>query len=178
MTSIEFEDELEIRRPRRDVFAFLSDQEHLPAWNGGVTRARRTTPGPIGVGTTYRVVGKMLGRRVESTYELIAYDPDEMFAGRMVSRYFSIEETYRLEGDDGTTRLTVAVEAAPEGRLRLLGPLLAAGVPRQIKSDHRRLKSILERRPRRPPKATRAPAADDAEPAEVPTEVAPADAED
>jgi hypothetical protein len=33
----------------------------------------------------------------------------------------------------------------PRGLFRLLAPVLAAGVRRQVKADHRRLKTVLER---------------------------------
>ena len=158
MTSFSVEDEVEIRQPRSRVYAFVSDHEHLPAWMAGVSRARRESTGPIGVGTRYRVVGRMLGRRVESTYELTAYEPETMFSGRLVSPLFELEDTYRFDGDGSTTTVQLTVEARPGGKLRFLGPLLALAMPKQVRADHRRLKSLLEARARRPkPVATPAP---------------------
>jgi hypothetical protein len=128
------------------VFDFLSDHERRPAWAAGVERVRRTSPGPMGVGATYRVVGKMLGRRVVSTYGLTAYEPDALFSGRMRSSLFSVEETYRFEpaGEEGTL-VRARIEAQPQRWLRLLGPLLAVAMTRQVKIDHRRLSVVLER---------------------------------
>jgi uncharacterized protein YndB with AHSA1/START domain len=147
---ITFEDEIEIRRPVADVFAFVSDHEHLPAWQLGVKRVKRTTPLPIGVGTTYTVVGRAVGRRLESTYELTAYEPDGTFSGRMTSRMFAVEETYRFSGDGSRTTLHLRSQTEPRGAMRLLGPAFAMAVQRQVKADHRRLKVILEKRARKP----------------------------
>jgi uncharacterized membrane protein len=154
---ITVEDEVEIRRPVGEVFDFLSDQEHRPAWSAGIRRVRRTSPGPIGVGATYRIVGKTLGRRIVSTYELTAYEPDALFSGRMRCSVFSVDETYRFEaaGDDGTC-VRVQIAARPERWLRPLGPLLAVAMTRQVKADHRRLGVVLARSRRARPKAARA----------------------
>jgi uncharacterized protein YndB with AHSA1/START domain len=154
---ITVEDEVEIRRPVGEVFDFLSDQEHRPAWSAGVKRVRRTSLGPIGIGATYRVAGKMLGRRVVSTYELTAYEPDALFSGRMRSSVFSVDETYRFEaaGEDATW-VRAEIAARPERWLRPLGPLLALAMTRQVKADHRRLGVILARSRRVRARAARA----------------------
>ncbi len=161
MGPITVENQLEIRRPVGDVFSFVCDHEHLPAWTVGVKRATRTSTGPIGVGTTYSVVGRMLGRRVRSTYEVTAYEPDTLFSGRMTSPSFSFEETYRFETDgEGRTMVRVHVEARPGRALRLLGPLLVLAMNRQVQADHRRLRTVLERSGRARARAGRTAAAD------------------
>lgn len=172
MTSVDFGDELEIRRAKSDVFNFVADHEHLPAWTVGIKRVSRTTPGSIGVGTTYRVVGKMLGRTLESTYEVTAYEPETTFSGRLESPLFRLEETYRFEDEDGLTTVVLTASAHAHGRLKWMGPLWGVAVQRQIRADHRRLKSILEK-PRRRPKPARAPApSSGASPAEAEEEPA------
>jgi uncharacterized membrane protein len=147
VASVTLEHEVVIRRPLGEVFDFVSDSEHLPAWMAGVKRVSRSSPGPIGVGTTYRVLAKMLGRRVESTYEVTAYEPDKLVALRMTSPLFGFEETYRFEAEDAE-RTVVQVEAdvRPSGALRFLGPVLGLAMQRQVQADHRRLRSTLERR--------------------------------
>jgi len=157
VTRPRIEHQLAIQICGRDVFEFVSDRDHLPAWTNGVSRAKCTTPGPIGVGTTYTVIGRTVGRRVESTYEVTAYEPSTRFSGRLVSKLFSIEETYEFEGEGEQTTVRLTADATASGRMRLLGPFLGLAVDRQIKSDHQRLKTILERRrrrtPARPPRA-------------------------
>ena len=168
MSTIRIEHEVAIRRPRADVFAFISDHDHRPAWTNGVARVKRTSSGPIGVGTTYSVVGRSMGRRVESTYELTEYEPAVRFAGRLSSKLFTVEETYQFDGDEGVTTVRLTADATPGRALRLLGPLLGVAVDRQIQGDHQRLKKILERRRRRTPPAVEPP--EPAEPAEAEAE--------
>jgi uncharacterized protein YndB with AHSA1/START domain len=51
-----FENSVLIRRPIEDVFAFLSDFEHVPKWNYAIVETRKVAEGPIGVGTIYHQV--------------------------------------------------------------------------------------------------------------------------
>ncbi len=146
MIPVPVADELTVDRPRRDVFTFLADKERMPAWMAGVKRVRRQSPAPIGLGTTWAVVGKMLGRRLESTYELTSWVPPTEFSGRLVSTMFTYEETYRFEDENGATKVRLEACAMPGSKLKLLWPLLALAVPRQVKADHRRLKTMLERK--------------------------------
>ncbi|MFP5318886.1 MAG: SRPBCC family protein [Acidimicrobiia bacterium] len=147
MISVSVEDELTINRPRREVFAVLADKQRLPAWMAGVKRAKRLSTGPLGPGATYAVVGKMLGRRLESTYEITGYEPPSEVSGRLASSMFTFTETYRLEeDDDGATVVRLEAVAEPGRSMRFLWPLLAMAVPKQVKADHRRLKTILERK--------------------------------
>jgi carbon monoxide dehydrogenase subunit G len=165
-TGFTVEHGFDVRRPRGDVFVFLSDRERLPAWTSGIKRVRRISTGLGGVGTTYAVVGKMLGRRVEARYEVTAYEPDLTYAGRMVAPSFTFEETYRLEDTPDGTRVHLQARSLPKGRLRLLGPLLGMGIQRQVHADHKRLRTLLERSRPRPAEAVEV--AEGVEPAEPP----------
>ena len=146
MIPVAVTDELTINRPRREVFAVLADKQRLPAWTAGVKRSKRLSTGPVGPGTTYAVVGNMLGRRLESTYEVTGYTPHSEVSGRLVSSMFTFTETYRLEEQDGATVVRLEAVAEPGKAMRFLWPVLALAVPRQVKADHRRLKTMLERK--------------------------------
>jgi len=51
-----FQNTVTIRRAIDDVFAFLADFENLPTWNYAIVETKKTSPGPVGVGTTFRVL--------------------------------------------------------------------------------------------------------------------------
>jgi hypothetical protein len=44
------------RRSPHDVFAFVSDLENAPKWNYALVETRKTSEGPVRVGTTYRQI--------------------------------------------------------------------------------------------------------------------------
>jgi hypothetical protein len=49
-----FANTVTIDRPAKEVFEFLADFENVPRWNYAIDRTRKTSPGPVTVGTTYR----------------------------------------------------------------------------------------------------------------------------
>jgi len=142
--AISVSDSVVIARPVDAVFAFLADHENLPAWTVGVKRSRRLTVGPPAVGTTYQVVGVLLGRPVESSYQITAFEPGRGFAATMSSPMFGFSEQYRFEPDQGGTRVSMSAAVEPRGVFRYLSPIMTVGVRRQVRADHRRLKTLLE----------------------------------
>ena len=142
--AISVNDSVVIARPVPEVFAYVADHENLPAWTVGVKESQRLTAGPPANGATYRVVGKLLGRSVESSYQITAFDRDRGFEGTMTSPMFGFSERYRFESDQDATRVSMSAAVEPRGVFRLLTPIMTAGVRRQVKADHRRLKTLLE----------------------------------
>lgn len=86
----------------------------------------------------------MLGRVIESSYQVTAFEPGRGFDGRMTSPAFGFTEQYRFEPDRDATRVSMTASVEPRGQFRLLTPVMAAGVRRQVRADHRRLKTVLE----------------------------------
>jgi hypothetical protein len=91
------------------------------------------------------VVGRLLGRSVESSYLLTGFEPDRGFEGTMTSPVFGFSERYRFESAGDGTCVSMSATVEPRGLFRLLGPVLAAGARRQVRADHRHLKTVLER---------------------------------
>jgi hypothetical protein len=144
--TISVSDSVVIARSVDVVFAFVSDHENLPAWTVGVKQSRRLTAGPPAAGSKYRVVGMLLGRPVESSYQITAFEPGRGFEATMTSPMFGFSEQYRFEPDKGGTRVLMSAAVEPHGAFRFLSPIMTAGVRRQVRADHRRLKTVLEHR--------------------------------
>jgi hypothetical protein len=68
----------------------------------------------------------------------------------MSSPVFGFSEQYRFEPDGQATRVSMTATAEPFGFFRFLAPVMAAGIRRQVRADHRRLKAILEHPAPRP----------------------------
>ena len=43
-----------------EVFTFVADVANLPRWQPGILSARRTSPDPVGVGSTARVAQSLV----------------------------------------------------------------------------------------------------------------------
>jgi uncharacterized membrane protein len=144
--TIHVSDSVVIARSAAEVFAFVADHQNLPAWTVGVRTSQRLTAGPPGNGSRYKIEGKLLGRTIRSSYQVTAFDPGRGFDGTMTSPVFGFTERYRFEPDHDATRVQMTASAEPHGIFRLLAPVMAAGIRRQVRADHRRLKALLEHR--------------------------------
>jgi hypothetical protein len=66
-----------IKRPYQDIFAYISNFENNPKWQGGMIEAKFTTNGPIQEGSSYDQVARFLGKRVISTFTVVEYKEDQ-----------------------------------------------------------------------------------------------------
>lgn len=133
-----------IGRPPEQVFAFISNFENNPKWQSGMQEAKFTSEGPLGVGSSYAQVAKFLGRRVESNFEVIDYEPNRLVKATSTSGSFPITFTRVVEPIDGGTLVTAIIEGDASGFFKLAEPLLARMVQRSVNADYANLKYILE----------------------------------
>jgi uncharacterized protein YndB with AHSA1/START domain len=133
-----------VDRPIEEVFAYVGDQTNTPAWQSGLVEVRRTTDGPIGVGTKHTFVRRFMRRRLEAENEYVAYEPNKRIAFKTTSGPVRLEASYAFETVGQGTRITSRVEMDASGFLSLAEPLIAAGLRREMKAASRVLKDLLE----------------------------------
>jgi len=123
----------------------MANSENNPQWQSGAQEAMKTSEGPIGVGTTYTSVGRILGRQLESTVEYTAYESNKRFAGKTTSGPipFQFETTFESTAEGGT-KVTTSGEGDVGGFFKLAEPLVARMLKRQFKTDSANLKDLLE----------------------------------
>ena len=142
MATLDFS--IEINRPLEEVFAFVSNPENIPKWSSMGSEVKITSAGPIGVGTTYRSVVTILGRRLEAEVEFIEYEPNRSFAQKSKSRPFPVENRVTFERVDGGTQVNFTSVTEPGGFFKLAEPLLVRMVKRQFEADFANLKDLME----------------------------------
>ena len=102
---ITLQNHLEINRPVVDVFDFIVNVENAPKWQPAVIETRRLTAGPLRVGSQFREVAKMMGRRVETVCEIMEFEPDKRIGFAATSSDpFTYQTTYALEPSGSGTR--------------------------------------------------------------------------
>jgi carbon monoxide dehydrogenase subunit G len=132
-----------INRPLEEVFAFLSRLENNMKWRTGMIAAEQASAGPVGVGTTYRLVNEVLGRRIEGEAEVTEYVSNSSYA--TVNRSgLPIETRRSFEPVPGGTRVTFAVKADLGRFSRPIGPLVSAIGRRRLRSDALKVKQLIE----------------------------------
>jgi carbon monoxide dehydrogenase subunit G len=143
-TMASFENTVIIRRPVEDVFAFLADFENVPAWNYAILETRKVSPGPVGVGTTYRQT-RSVPRRSEESFEVAIFEPARRLEVQGEIGPFRAKLSYALKPTGSGTRLTNAVDLGSSGLLTLVAPLATSRVKHAVAANLDTLKQILER---------------------------------
>jgi uncharacterized membrane protein len=141
------EESIEINRPLKEVFNYVSDVGHFPEWTAHTLEVRKDTAGPPQQSDRFTLTIKSLGRRFETPYERISYEPNRRYTDQAVGGPIPNQRwDYTFQEVPGGTRLRRAVEAKPGGLLRLLEPLQKRSAQRQLRKDLQTLKDLLEAR--------------------------------
>jgi uncharacterized protein YndB with AHSA1/START domain len=139
-----FENTVTIRRAVEDVFAFLADFENIPTWNYAIVETKKTSPGPVGVGTTYRQL-RSVPSRSEEGFQVTAFEPSSRLEVHGDIGPFTATISYLLAPTDHGTRLTNVVDLeSASGVLRLVAPLAASRVKTAVAANLDTLKQLLE----------------------------------
>ena len=133
-----------IEHPVEVVFPYVANPEVYPQWQSGFLEAKITSEGPIGVGTTFRAVHEMAGRRIEVDNEVTAFQPNKIFAFRSTSGNLATVGLITLQPAGEGTRARLAFEAQFGGFFRLAEPLAARLIKRQQQADIEELKKLLD----------------------------------
>jgi carbon monoxide dehydrogenase subunit G len=132
-----------INRPLEEVFSFLSNLENNMKWRSGMIKAEKVSEGPIGVGTTYRVINNFFGRRAEGQAEVTEYELNRKYATVNKSG-LPIKTQRTFESVEGCTRVTFAVETELGSFFKLVEPLMARIGKRRLEADAATVKKLIE----------------------------------
>ena len=96
------------------------------------------------MGSTVRSVAKFLGRKVESTSEITAWDPPNQHGLKSVGGQVPFEETMKLESKENGTHLTVSSQMEVGGFFKIAEGLVAKQTEKQLDIAFEALKVLLE----------------------------------
>ena len=133
-----------INRPVEEVFAVLSNEEKRPQWSSTTIEVEKTSEGPIRVGTTWRGVDRIFGRRMERESIYTEYQINRKITQKSTSGPVPFEVQSIYEPVEGGTRVIVIAEAQPSGLFKLAGPLLMRIRKQQFATDLANLKAMIE----------------------------------
>jgi Polyketide cyclase / dehydrase and lipid transport len=137
-----------IERPVEAVFALAANPQNDPLWSPVVAEARQTSLGSLGIGTTFQQVLRLLGRRLEITFEVTGFEQNRMVEiGRFSGRLRSAVGRRTFEPIPGGTRVTFGGQGPSGLFLNLLEPLVAGAARRQARRSLASLKQTLEAQP-------------------------------
>ena len=133
-----------INRPVEEVFAYVVDPSNTAQWAGPVVKAKKTSDGPVGLGTTSKRVTQFLGRRMDATYEIIEFEPNNSYRDKTTSGPVPMKSRISVESVKEGAKVTITGEIEAAGFFKLAEPLLSRMAKRQISTDVQTLKDLLE----------------------------------
>jgi Polyketide cyclase / dehydrase and lipid transport len=136
-----------IQRPPAKVFRFVATEhfQNHPKWDPAVTAITQTSPGPMGVGTTARLVRTDRGRQLQGSMEVTEYEPVSSFTE--VSRFgpFTLHARATLAPvAPASTRLELVIDTHARGAIRLLLPLMKETFRKTMARSLRIIKEEVE----------------------------------
>ncbi len=136
-----------IDAPPSDVFRFVATEHFTnhPTWDPSILDMTQTSVGPMGSGSTARVVRFQGGRRIEGTVTVTDYRPQTHFAASVDHGSFRLEQSALCSpGATGGTDLVLVIDSRASGVLRLVLPLMRARFARTMRASLRTIKERVE----------------------------------
>ena len=136
-----------INRPVEEVFAFLSDGTNDRKFSPRVQEIRKTTDGPIGVGTVYASTVKDAGMKSSREFELTEFEqPAKIrWTERSKNSITVPNGGYDLEpAGDGATKVTIFNEFEGHGFGKVILPLAARAARKDADAFAGRIKAAVE----------------------------------
>ena len=138
------EKSVDINRPVEEVFAYATDIKNWPKWHETILEAEQTSPGDLGVGTTFRGKGSMEGRTSEFTGKMTEYHPYKRSCKIMDFGNFTNEDELTFDPTNGGTRFTLAYDVKIRGFAKLLSSRINSAIRKELEQAVSSLKTILE----------------------------------
>lgn len=133
-----------IYRPIEQVFDFVSIPENDYQWQYGTLATARLPKGIGKIGTFFRSIGHLMGHRIQSTFEVIEYEPNSEYGFKSLSGPLHSQTSYTFKAADGGTRITVSTRAHVVDFFQMDERLLGRKIKKQLKENLTILKSLLE----------------------------------
>ena len=134
-----------IDRPVQDVFAFVTNPNNMSKWNSAVVSMEQITPGAVGLGTKFKNIGEMLGRRIEGEMQVIAFEPDSKYGFQMNAGPMQVNINLSFKTVGTGTKLSLNAQGNPAGVFKLAEGVLQGRVKSMMEENLARLKSVLEK---------------------------------
>jgi len=138
------EERVDIKRPADVVFAYTTDAKNWPKWQSTMPEAEQTSPGPVGVGTIFKGVIRMMGRSMKWTATATEYEPYRKFGKNIACGSVTNEQRNAYDPIEGGTRFTIVYEMKVGGVMKLFSPMIVSSTRKGLRKALNNLKSLLE----------------------------------
>jgi carbon monoxide dehydrogenase subunit G len=134
-----------IDKPVKDVFAFVTNPNNMAKWNSAVISMEQITPGAVGMGTKFKNIGEMMGRRIEGEMQVVAFEPDSKYGFQMNAGPMQVSVTLTFKTVGTGTKLGLNAQGNPAGVFKLAEGVMQGRVKSMMEENLAHLKSVLEK---------------------------------
>lgn len=128
-----------------ELFTFVADVANLPRWQPGILSATRTSPEPVGVGSTARVVRDLAGQSMTVDLTVTDFEPGRRLALASQASGVNVTATLELEpaGDETVARSGIEIKAGSVFMAPLEG-VIANAAAGELATGLERLRDAIE----------------------------------
>jgi uncharacterized membrane protein len=133
-----------IYRPVQEVFDFVSAPENDVKWQYGTLMAARLPDSVDKIGSFFRSIGHLLGRRNEGIFEVTEYEPNKKYGFKSLAGPLHSQTSYTFEMSRGSTKINITTSAKAGNFFEMNEHLMERKMKEQLKENLALLKNVLE----------------------------------
>ena len=131
---LELTETIDVPRPAREVFAYVSDFTTSVEWSASTRQASQSTPGAIAPGTEFQVRRALPAGSVDLRYEVTSLEPEHRIDLHGRCRLFEVRESFRCTPAGDGTRIDYSARYTYPGKLEALSQRLGPGLERAARA--------------------------------------------
>ena len=116
--------QIEAAQGRDEVFEYMATFSNAREWDPGVVEGETLTPGPVDVGSVYRLGVRIAGRVVPFDYRVLELDRPRRVVLQATHGHIVSTDTITVEGAGSGSRVRYVAVLEASGLLRLASPLI------------------------------------------------------
>lgn len=130
--------------PPSTVIDYLKDFSNAEQWDPGTQTCTRQDDGPVGEGSTWHNVSKIVGVEAELTYTLDSLTPDQLvFVGKNDAS--TSTDTITVEPHDGGSAITYRADLEMHGVAKLLSPAMKLVFEKLANDTEKQMTEVLNK---------------------------------
>ena len=133
-----------IYQPVKQVFDFMSTPENDFQWQYATLETARLSESVNGIGSFYRSISNLMGRRNISTFEVTEYKPNKKYSFKSLSGPLRSQTSYSFETSKSCTKINISMQANVIDFFQKDESLVEKHLRRQLKENLSMLKVLLE----------------------------------
>jgi hypothetical protein len=133
-----------IYQPVKQVFDFMSTPENDFQWQYATLETARLSESVNGIGSFYRSISNLMGRRNISTFEVTEYKPNKKYSFKSLSGPLRSQTSYSFETSKSCTKINISMQANVIDFFQKDESLVEKHLRRQLKENLAMLKVLLE----------------------------------